>query len=81
MGFVAEAALIGLREGLEAFLIVGILLGFLTRLYRPDGKKWVWIGFATGIAASLAVDIKFTLYATVFYNESAPAGFTAVPDA
>lgn len=57
MGFVAEAALIALREGLEAFLIVGILLGFLTRLNRPDGKKWVWIGLAAGVAVSLAVGL------------------------
>lgn len=57
MGFVAEAALIALREGLEAFLIVGILLGFLTRLNRPDGKKWVWIGLGAGVAASLAVGL------------------------
>jgi high-affinity iron transporter len=57
MSFVPEAALIALREGLEAFLIVGILLGFVMKLGRPDARKWVWLGLAAGIAASLAVGL------------------------
>lgn len=51
--FVPEAALIGLREGLEALLIVGILLGLVTKLGRPDARKHVWIGFGLAAAASV----------------------------
>lgn len=57
MPFVPEAALIALREGLEAFLIVGILLGLVLKLGRPDAKRWVWLGLAGGIAASLVVGL------------------------
>lgn len=36
---------------------------------------------ACTLGVGAGVDIKFTVYATVFYNEPAPTGFTAVPDA
>lgn len=52
MAFVPEAALIALREGLEALLIVGILLTLVTRAGRPDARKHVWGGFLAGVAAS-----------------------------
>lgn len=55
--FVPEAALIALREGLEAFLIVGILLGFVIKLGRADARRWVWLGMLAGIGASLAVGL------------------------
>lgn len=51
---VPEAILIALREGLEALLITGILLGLVTRLGRPDARKHVWVGFASAILSSLA---------------------------
>ncbi|HWG89532.1 MAG TPA: FTR1 family protein [Candidatus Thermoplasmatota archaeon] len=53
MEFVAEAALIALREGLEALLITGILLGLVTKLGRPDARKHVWFGFAAAVLVSL----------------------------
>ncbi|HEX2021179.1 MAG TPA: FTR1 family protein, partial [Candidatus Thermoplasmatota archaeon] len=55
MAFVTEAALIALREGLEALLVTGILLGLVTRLGRPDARKHVWAGFAAAVAASVAL--------------------------
>ena len=55
MVFVTEAALIALREGLEALLITGILLGLVTKLGRPDARKHVWFGFAAAVAASIAL--------------------------
>lgn len=54
MAFVAEAALIALREGLEALLITGILLGLVTKLGRPDARKHVYAGFFLAAAASVA---------------------------
>lgn len=53
MAFVAEAALIALREGLEALLITGILLGLVVKLGRPDARKHVWIGFGAAVLASV----------------------------
>jgi high-affinity iron transporter len=53
MAFVTEAALIALREGLEALLITGILLGLVSRLGRPDVRKHVWAGFGAAVIASV----------------------------
>ncbi len=66
MAFVTEAALIALREGLEALLITGILLGLVTRLGRPDARKHVWLGFASAVGVSVLAGwlIQRYLYAT-----------------
>ena len=47
--------LIGLREGLEAALVVGILMAYLSRLGRRDVLPRMWIG--TGLAIALALGI------------------------
>jgi high-affinity iron transporter len=47
--------LITLREGLEAALIIGIVLAYLSRTGNRRGYKHVWIGTGIGIAISLLV--------------------------
>ncbi|MGB9777358.1 MAG: iron uptake transporter permease EfeU [Anaerolineae bacterium] len=49
------ALLITLREGLEAALIVGIVLGVLRRLGHTDRSRTVWAGVLAAIVVSLAV--------------------------
>ncbi len=44
--------LITLREGLEAALLVGIILGYLKRTDSEKYSKWVWGGVGLGVAAS-----------------------------
>lgn len=69
MAFVAEAALIALREGLEALLITGILLGLVTRLGRPDARKHVWAGFFAAVAASVALGWLVQRYLLAAFEE------------
>ena len=47
--------LIGLREGLEAGLIVGILVAYLNKLKRRDILPRLWIGIGAAIVISLGV--------------------------
>lgn len=48
---------IGLREGLEAALIVGIVAAFLRRRDRPDAIRQIWLGVlvATVICVGIAI--------------------------
>ena len=52
--------LIGLREGLEATLIVSILLGYVVRLGRRDLLPRIWWGIGLAIALSLGVGALLT---------------------
>ncbi|GMR09829.1 MAG: FTR1 family protein [Anaerolineae bacterium] len=49
------AALIGLREGLEAALIVGIVLGYLRKIGYLEGRRSVWLGVFAAVLASLGL--------------------------
>ena len=46
--------MIGLREGLEAALIVGIVAAFLRRQGRRDLLRWVFVGVASSVVLCLA---------------------------
>jgi FTR1 family protein len=51
------ALLIALREGVEASLVVGIILVYLARTGRSQLARFVWYGVAAAAALSLAVAI------------------------
>lgn len=52
---------IGLREGLEAALIVGIIAAFLKQSNRADTIRQMWIGVGIAIAICLGVGILLQL--------------------
>ena len=49
-----SSLLLALREGPEAALIVGILLGAIQKMKAPHLGKWIWSGVAAAIALSIA---------------------------
>ena len=51
------AFVIGLREGLEAALIVGIIAAFLARSGRRDALRPMWLGVLAAVGICLAVGI------------------------
>ncbi len=52
-------SLIGLREAVEAALIIGVLMTWLVRSDRGSLSGWIWYGVGAGIAASLVVAALF----------------------
>jgi high-affinity iron transporter len=60
------SALITLREGLEAALIVGIVLGVLRKLGYADRGKLVWAGVLAAVAASVVAGLALNALGVAF---------------
>ncbi|WP_404784924.1 FTR1 family protein [Altericista sp. CCNU0014] len=48
---------ITLREGVEAALVVGIVLALLQKAQQPQLKHWVYFGLASGLVGSVLVGV------------------------
>ncbi len=62
--------LITVREGLEAFLITGILLGYLRRVGQRALARYVWAGTVAGVVASVGLALALQLTAYQFQEGS-----------
>ena len=65
------SALIGVREGLEAAIVVTILVAFLVKSNRRDACKWVWLGVGAAIVMTIAV------FLTIQYGQNTISGLGA----
>lgn len=72
--------LLGLREGLEASLIVGILIAYVVKLGRRDAIAKIWLGVFGAIAVSIGLGLLLTLAANLVGPVAEPliAGFASI---
>jgi high-affinity iron transporter len=62
--------LLSFREGLEAALIIGVLLGALHKSGKTGESKTVWLGAVTAIILSIAAGIAINLLGASFEGKA-----------
>lgn len=67
------SGLIGLREGLEASIVVMILVAFLVKSGRRDALKWVWLGVGAAVAITVGIFLAIQLGAYTIKDLAAEA--------
>ena len=74
------SGLIGLREGLEAGIVVMVLVAFLVKMQRRDALKWVWLGVAAAVAMTVGVFvvIQYGAYSVTGLAAEAVAGVASL---
>ncbi len=72
--------LIGLREGLEAALVVGILVAYVVRTGNRQALRPIWIGIGAAIAVSLGVGaiLQFTSRQLTFKAQETFGGVMSI---
>ncbi|PQP85387.1 iron permease [Paenibacillus sp. PCH8] len=56
-----DAALILLREGLEAILVLAALLAYAKKSGQSVARRWIWAGAGSGLVLSAALAVVLTL--------------------
>ncbi|MGK2880739.1 MAG: iron uptake transporter permease EfeU [Mycobacterium sp.] len=72
--------LIGLREGLEAGIVVMILVALLVKSDRRDALRWVWLGVGAAIVMTIIafVSFQYSAYTMTTLGAEAIAGVASL---
>ncbi|TDV45454.1 iron uptake transporter permease EfeU [Actinophytocola oryzae] len=75
-----SSALIGLREGLEAALVVSILIAFLVKSDQRAAIKWVWGGVAAAllICVGIGTVVAYTIGEMQFEHQEIVGGSLSI---
>ncbi|MFL6121654.1 iron uptake transporter permease EfeU [Actinophytocola sp.] len=75
-----SSALIGLREGLEAALVVSILIAFLVKSEQRAALKWVWGGVAAAllICVGIGTAVAYTIGELRFEQQEVVGGSLSI---
>jgi high-affinity iron transporter len=75
-----SSALIGLREGLEAALVVSILIAFLVKSDQRAALKWVWGGVAAAllICVGIGTAVAYTIGELRFEQQEIVGGSLSI---
>ncbi|KAB2328733.1 iron permease FTR1 family protein [Cytobacillus depressus] len=57
-----DAALIPIREGVEALLVIGSLLAVTKKATVSNGRKWIWGGTISGLLVSMLIGLLVTYF-------------------
>jgi high-affinity iron transporter len=63
-----DAAIILLREGLEALLVIAALSAVLKKSETPSGQSWLWIGALAGLCLSILLGLAIQAFFGTIVN-------------